>query len=69
MEYIDKYSEDENGDALYILQTDALDQGQFINFVELAALKETVDRLFSDEQSRILQKDLMGDYVCDGCTI
>ncbi|AFC22041.1 hypothetical protein GAP52_048 [Cronobacter phage vB_CsaP_GAP52] len=72
MQYVDKYSGDDvmKGDeALFIFKTDCLDQGQLINFTELANLKEEIDRLYGDEQSRILNESLLGDYTCDGCTI
>lgn len=72
MQYIDKYSGPDvmkGDDTYFIFKTDCLEQGQLINFAELSDLKEEIDRLFSDEQSRILQASLMGDYVCDGCTI
>lgn len=40
-----------------------------MDFIALSALKEQVDQMYSDEQSRILMESLTGDYVCDGCTI
>lgn len=43
--------------------------GDVLNFVKLSELKEQIDALHSEESSRILQAELMGDYVCDGCTI
>lgn len=57
------------GNELFLVVSTALEHGQALNFVELSELKEEVDRLFSDEQSRILQEELMGSYVCDGCMI
>lgn len=57
------------GNELFLVVSTALEHGQSLNFVELSELKEEVDRLFSDEQSRILQEELMGNYVCDGCMI
>lgn len=58
-----------NQEGLFVVATGLLEEGQIINFVELAALKETVDMLFSDEQSRMLMAELSGDYACDGCMI
>lgn len=71
MEYIDKYSSEDSKDAdvLFILKTDCLEHGQLINFMELAKLKEEIDQLYSDEQSRLLSLSLLGDLTCDGCTI
>lgn len=40
-----------------------------MNFFQLADLKDKVDQMYSDEQSRILMESLTGDYVCDGCMI
>lgn len=45
------------------------DRQELLTFVDLMALKEEVDKLVSDEQSRLLQESLSGDYLCDGCTI
>lgn len=45
------------------------DRNEILTFVDLMALKEEVDKLVSDEQSRLLQESLSGDYICDGCTI
>lgn len=71
MEYIDKYSSEDSTDAevLFILKTDCLEHGQLINFIELSKLKEEIDQLYSDEQSRLLSLSLLGDLTCDGCTI
>lgn len=69
MQYIDKYTEEGQKETMYIIKCDALEMGQLLNFVDLSNLKEEVDKLFSEEQSRILQESLLGDYVCDGCTI
>ena len=71
MEYIDKYSSEDSTDAevLFVLKTDCLEQGQLINFMELAKLKEEIDQLYSDEQSRLLSLSLLGDLTCDGCLI
>lgn len=55
--------------GLFQFITDATDYRQLINFVELAKLKEEIDALYADEQSRLLQESLSGDYICDGCTI
>ena len=71
MEYIDKYSSEDstNAEVLFILKTDCLEHCQLINFMELAKLKEEIDQLYSDEQSRLLSLSLLGDLTCDGCTI
>lgn len=70
MEYIDKYDEGFNEvEALFVFKTDCLEHGQLINFTELAKLKEEIDQLYSDEQSRLLSCHFMGDLTCDGCTI
>lgn len=45
------------------------DRHELLTFVDLMALKEEVDKLVSDEQSRLLQESISGDYICDGCTI
>lgn len=45
------------------------DRHELLTFIDLMALKEEVDKLVSDEQSRLLQESLSGDYICDGCTI
>ncbi len=45
------------------------DRNELLTFVDLMALKEEVDKLVSDEQSRLLQESLSEDYICDGCTI
>lgn len=71
MEYIDKYTDEDSTEveALFVFKTDCLEHGQLINFTELAKLKEEIDQLYSDEQSRLLSLSLMGDLTCDGCTI
>lgn len=61
------------------MQVQRLDDDKFIlvsgsmevimDFVKLSELKEQVDQMYSDEQSRILMESLTGDYTCDGCTI
>lgn len=40
-----------------------------ITFPELDAIKDQVNEFVSDETSRMLNEDLMGDFTCDGCTI
>lgn len=64
-----KYIIKNDATGLFQFITDATDYGQLINFVELAKLKEEIDALYADEQSRLLQESLSGDYICDGCTI
>lgn len=65
--YITRYSED-NKDGLFVIDID-LHAGEILNFLELAELKEQVDNLFSEEQSRLITAELAGDLTCDGCTI
>lgn len=65
--YITRYSEDDK-DGLFVIDVD-LYAGEILNFLELANLKEQVDALFSEEQSRLLSLELAGDLLCDGCTI
>lgn len=65
--YITRYSEDST-EGLFVIDQD-LHAGEILNFVELANLKEQIDTLFSDEQSRLITLELAGDLVCDGCTI
>lgn len=66
-DYISRYSQPDQ-EGLFIVGVD-LSLGETLNFVDLANLKEQVDTLFSEEQSRLLANDLAGDYLCDGCTI
>lgn len=56
-------------DNEYILNSSILDNGNIIDFITLSELKELVDSLYSEEQNRLLQESLSGDYVCDGCLI
>lgn len=56
-------------DNEYLLNSSILDNGNTIDFITLSELKELVDSLYSEEQNRLLQESLSGDYVCDGCTI
>ena len=66
-DYISRYSQPDQ-EGLFVVGID-LGLGEILSFVDLANLKEQVDALFSEEQSRLLAKDLAGDYLCDGCTI
>lgn len=46
------------------------DRHDLLTFVELMALKEEVDKLVSDEQSRLLSLSLLGGLDdCYGCKI
>ena len=56
-------------DNEYLLNSSVLDNGNTIDFITLSELKELVDSLYSEEQNRLLQESLSGDYVCDGCLI
>lgn len=56
-------------DNEYLLNSSILDNGNIIDFITLSELKELVDSLYSEEQNRLLQESLSGDYVCDGCMI
>lgn len=51
------------------IDTDKLDEGMMIDFDDLLELQKVVNQLVSDEQSRLLQESLSGDFICDGCTI
>lgn len=65
--YITRYSKkDEEG--LFVMKEDLI-AGELLDFVQLANLKEQIDTLFSEEQSRLITLELAGDLVCDGCTI
>lgn len=59
---------EENGNQ-YLVTTDTLGDGAYITFEHIVALKEVVDQIVSDENSRLLSMSLMGDLTCDGCTI
>lgn len=54
---------------LWGIETDTLEAGGYIDFDQLLELQKVVNQLVSDEQSRLLQESLSGDFVCDGCTI
>jgi hypothetical protein len=56
-------------DNEYLLNSSILDNGNTIDFITLSELKELVDSLYSEEQNRLLQESLSGDYVCNGCII
>ncbi|AUM57618.1 hypothetical protein phiL_0401 [Escherichia phage LAMP] len=56
-------------DNEYLLNSSILDNGNTIDFITLSELKELVNSLYSEEQNRLLQESLSGDYVCDGCLI
>ena len=51
------------------VNTDKLDEGMMIDFDDLLELQKVVNQLVSDEQSRLLQESLSGDFICDGCAI
>lgn len=68
-DYISRYSKADQ-EGLFVLGEDiSLGEGEILNFLELAELKEQVDNLFSEEQSRLITAELAGDLTCDGCTI
>ena len=54
---------------LWGIETNALEEGGYVDFDQLLELQGVVNQLVSDEQSRLLQESLSGDFVCDGCTI
>ncbi|AVZ45122.1 hypothetical protein PQC40_gp039 [Escherichia phage EP335] len=54
---------------LWGIETNVLEEGGYIDFDQLLELQKVVNQLVSDEQSRLLQESLSGDFVCDGCTI
>ncbi|WWV91959.1 hypothetical protein [Escherichia phage PJNS034] len=41
----------------------------YLTFVELSEISEQIREVVSDEESRLLQAELSGSLVCDGCTI
>lgn len=41
----------------------------YLTFIELSEVSEQLRAAVSDEESRILQEELAGSLVCDGCTI
>lgn len=62
-----KSEEDSNQ---YLVTTNALGEWSYINFDQIMALKEVIDQLVSDEQSRLLQESFLGDADdCIGCKI
>lgn len=68
-DYISRYSKADQ-EGLFVLGEDiSLGEGEILNFLELAELKEQVDNLFSEEQSRLITAELAGDLTCDGCMI
>jgi hypothetical protein len=54
---------------LWGIETNALEEGGYIDFDQLLELQKVVNQLVSDEQSRLLQESLDGYLTCDGCTI
>jgi hypothetical protein len=54
---------------LWGIETNALEEGGYIDFDQLLELQRVVNQLVSDEQSRLLQESLGGYLTCDGCTI
>lgn len=54
---------------LWGIETNTLEEGGYIDFDQLLELQKVVNQLVSDEQSRLLQESLSGDFVCDGCMI
>ena len=64
MQYIDldrELTKEGSAESFYILKSDCLDFDQILTFVELMNLKEEIDQLVSDEQSRLLSQSLLGD--------
>ena len=57
------------GNPFWSVDTDKLDEGMMIDFDDLLELQKVVNQLVSDEQSRLLQESLSGDFECLGCTI
>lgn len=41
----------------------------YLTFPEVVDAFETLRDVVTEEESRILQEELNGDFVCDGCTI
>ena len=55
--------------SLWGIETNVLEEGQYIDFDQLLELQKVVNQLVSDEQSRLLQESMSGYFTCDGCTI
>ncbi|WXX18498.1 hypothetical protein TacPo2_43 [Pantoea bacteriophage TacPo2] len=58
-----------NADGTFTVVSTALEHGNSLTFIELSELSEQIREVVSDEESRILQEELSGSLVCDGCTI
>ena len=54
---------------LWRVETNTLEKGKYVDFDQMLELQKVVNHLVSDEQSRLLQESLSGDFTCDGCTI
>lgn len=54
---------------LWRVETNTLEKGKYVDFDQMLELQKVVNQLVSDEQSRLLQESLSGDFVCDGCLI
>lgn len=45
------------------------DQNTALTFEQLETFYDKIGEMVSEERSKQLQADLLGDTVCDGCTI
>lgn len=54
---------------LWRVETNTLEKGKYVDFDQMLELQKVVNQLVSDEQSRLLQESLSGDFECLGCTI
>lgn len=64
-----KVSNNKSNEPTWCVETDFLSEESLLSFDQLLELQKVVNQLVSDEQSRLLQESLSGDFVCDGCTI
>lgn len=56
-------------DGEWSVVSTALEHGQTLTFDDMISLKEAVDEIVARENSRLLSESLMGDIICDTCTI
>lgn len=56
-------------DGEWSVVSTSLEHGQTLTFDDMVSLKEAVDEIVARENSRLLSESLMGDIICDTCTI
>lgn len=64
-----KVSSNKSTEPTWRVESDFLSEESLLSFDQLLELQKIVNQLVSDEQSRLLQESLSGDFVCDGCMI